>query len=208
MNYLRIAMAGSALWAFMMLTFQVLAARGGGRRDFSRPSGSAAAGAWYNFTGGMLPWNKESARLHAGEFGLGVVLHAGVLLTLAGVFLMAAVPGPGAWLVARLWPVNVLSLAAGIALLIRRIRSELLRAISVPDDYLAISGTCGLLVVAIGFCFAPTHPAPLLAYASVLLIYLPLGKLRHAVFFFVARADYGWRLGYRGVYPPQQAPTE
>jgi hypothetical protein len=44
--------------------------------------------------------------------------------------------------------------------------------------------------------------AAFLIYAGVLFLYFPLGKLRHAVFFFVARADYGRRLGYRGVYPP------
>ena len=30
----------------------------------------------------------------------------------------------------------------------------------------------------------------------------PAGKLRHAVFFFLARVDLGRRLGWRGVYPP------
>ena len=149
MNALRIMVAGSALWAFMLLTFQVLTARGGGRPDFSRPAGRPAAGAWYNFTTGMLPWNKESAWLHLAEFGLGIVFHAGVLLTLASVFIMAATPTFGARLLALLWPLNALSLAAGIALLIRRVRSELLRAISVPDDYLAVSVTCGLMIVAL-----------------------------------------------------------
>jgi hypothetical protein len=208
MNALRIMVAGSALWAFMLLTFQVLTARGGGRPDFSRPAGRPAAGAWYNFTTGMLPWNKESAWLHLAEFGLGIVFHAGVLLTLASVFIMAATPTFGARLLALLWPLNALSLAAGIALLIRRVRSELLRAISVPDDYLAVSVTCGLLIVALAFSFFGQNPGPPLAYTSLLLIYLPLGKLRHAVFFFVARTNYGCRLGHRGVYPPPRSATE
>ena len=48
----------------------------------------------------------------------------------------------------------------------------------------------------------PASGALLLGYAALIFLYLPLGKLRHAVFFFVARGDYGWRLGHRGVYPP------
>ena len=45
-------------------------------------------------------------------------------------------------------------------------------------------------------------------YTGLLLVYLPLGKLRHAVFFFVARGDYGRRLGFRGVYPPAATRAE
>ena len=100
------------------------------------------------------------------------------------------------------------AMAAGIWLLVRRVSSKPLRAISVPDDYIAIMATCGLLALAVIFALASRNPTPLLAYTSVLFVYLPLGKLRHAVFFFVARADYGRRLGYRGVYPPAQTPEE
>jgi hypothetical protein len=208
MNILRLLTACSMLWALVALTVQVMTARGGGRRDYSRPAGSAARGIWYNFTTAMLPWHKETARLHALEFAVGVVLHAGVLLTIAGIVVWLAAPAAGAWLLHVAWPINLLSLAAGCGLLVRRAHSKLMRVLSVPDDYLAIAATCGLLTLALLFAFAPASAALLLAYACVLFVYLPLGKLRHAVFFFVARADYGRRLGYRGVYPPAPAPTE
>jgi hypothetical protein len=208
MILLRFLTAAGIVWAVAALAVQVLAARGGGRRDYSRPAGSAARGVWYNFTTGMLPWNKETARLHAAEFALGMVLHAGVLLSLASVIALLVAPTAGAWLLATLWPINLLSLAAGIGLLARRIGSRLLRTVSVLDDYLAIVATCGLLVLAVTFAFTTRSPVPLLAYSAVLFAYLPLGKLRHAVFFFVARADHGRRLGYRGVYPPAPSSTE
>jgi hypothetical protein len=208
MNFLRFLTAASIVWAVAALAVQVLAARGGGRRDYSRPAGSAARGAWYNFTTGMLPWNKETARLHAAEFALGVALHAGLLLSLTSVIVLLVAPAAGAWLLTTLWPINLLSLAAGIGLLARRVGSKLLRTISVPDDYLAVTATCGLLVLAVTFSFTTRSPVLLLAYTTVLFAYLPLGKLRHAVFFFVARTDHGRRLGYRGVYPPARASRE
>jgi hypothetical protein len=208
MNLLRLLTACSILWAFVALTVQVLGARGGGRQDYSRPAGSSARGVWYNFTTAMLPWHKETARLHVTEFVLGVVLHAGVLLSLAGVVVLLVAPTAGQWLLTTLWPVNLSALAGGLWLLVRRARSKLLRAVSVPDDYLAITATCGLLTLAVAFSLIPRNPAPLLTYTSLLFVYLPLGKLRHAVFFFVARADYGRRLGYRGVYPPAHSPAE
>jgi hypothetical protein len=121
---------------------------------------------------------------------------------------MATAPSAGGWLLVRIWPINARSLAAGAALLLHRFRSKLLRAISVPDDYLAIAATCGLLTTARAFALLSRHPAPLLVCTSLLPIYMLLGKLRHAVFFAVARADYGWRLGYRSVYPPAPVPSE
>lgn len=193
-------------WAAVALAAQVLIARDGGRRDFSRRAGRPLAGLFYNFTVAMLPGHKETARLHPAEFGAGVVLHVGVFAALAELlFLLAAAnPTPG-WITA-LRSLAGIGAVTAIVLLVRRVRSPVMRALSTPDDYLAVLATCGLLVLA---AFpALGSGAALLTYAALLFVYLPLGKLRHAVFFFVARADYGWRLGYRGVYPPARVEAD
>jgi nitrate reductase gamma subunit len=101
-----------------------------------------------------------------------------------------------------------LALLAGLYLLVQRLLSPTLRAMSAPDDYLAILASCGLLALASLRRIGPDDEILLLLYAFLLLIYVPLGKLRHVVFFFVARADYGRRLGYRGVYPPAATGAE
>jgi nitrate reductase gamma subunit len=202
MAYLRLLLVCSILWALLALIAQVVSARAGGRLDYSRPTGSPWRGVWYNFTTAMLPWHKESAWLHAAEFAIGILLHVGVLLSLAGTVVLLVKPPAGEYVLAALWPLNLAALAAGICLLARRVSSRLLRAISVPDDYIALVMTCGLLAVTVAFAFTSHDAVPLFVYATVLFAYFPLGKLRHAVFFFVARADYGRRLGYRGVYPP------
>ena len=192
----------AALWCLAALTAQVWAARGGGRRDFSRPQGNPARGVLYNFTYAMLPWNKETARLHPGKLAVGVLLHVGVFWALARVALLTLGHEAGRTALAGGWPLGAAGLVAGLYLLVRRAAAPELRAMSAPDDYLAAGATCGLLAVAGGASLGPTGETVLLWYTGALLAYLPLGKLRHAVFFFVARADYGRRLGYRGVYPP------
>jgi hypothetical protein len=190
------------------LTAQVLRARAGGRRDHSRRAGSPGRGLVYNFTVAMTPAHKEAVSRHPVKFALGVLMHAGVAVALLCVGLLVAWPDGGYRLLALTRPLTGLALLAGSYLLVQRTLSPTLRAMSAPDDYVATLASCGLLALAAVRPIAPGDETALLLYAALLLIYLPLGKLRHVVFFFVARADYGRRLGYRGVYPPAAAGTE
>lgn len=200
----KVCAALAIVWAVAALAAQVWTARGGGRRDYSKRVGSPWRGIVYSFTGAMLPAHKESARLHPGELVLGVVTHVGIGISLFVIAL--ALIGP-AWtgrvLAVARTPV-LLALLAGLGLLLKRIASRNLRAISTPDDYLAIVATCGLLAGCVLVGIDARSQTAFLLYAAVFFLYLPLGKLRHAVFFFVARGDLGRRLGYRGTYPPVQ----
>lgn len=204
----RVLVLLSMLWAALALVVQVLVARGGGRRDFSKRAGRPAGGMAYNFTVAMMPAHKETVKLHPAKFAVGVVMHIGVIVALAGVVLLVVWPTVGCDVIAFARPLTGLSLLAGIYLFVRRIFSQDLRAMSVPDDYVAILATCGLLALAALYPVDVRSQTVFLIYAGLLLLYLPLGKLRHAVFFFVARGEYGRRLGHRGVYPPPAAGTE
>jgi hypothetical protein len=195
----------SALWAAIALTMQVLRARAGGRRDHSRRAGSPARGLVYNFTVAMTPAHKEAVSRHPVKFTLGVFMHAGVVVSLLSVGLLVVGSEGGYRLLAFTRPLTGLALLAGLYLLVQRMFSPTLRAMSAPDDYLSIMASCGLLALT---SIGPDNETALLLYTALLLIYLPLGKLRHVVFFFVARADYGRRLGHRGVYPPAATGTE
>ena len=195
-------------WAVLALAAQMGAIRRGRRRDYAVAAGNPTRGLIYNFTVAMLPGHKESIRLHPIEFAAGILLHAGIMLGLVELVLCIIRPGGAVAVPQLLWPISVLSLSAGLGLLIRRVSSPLMRFLSVPDDYLAILATCGFVAAAALLPLGGAFELAFMIYAALLLIYLPLGKLRHAVFFFVARGEYGLRLGYRGVYPPTSADAE
>ncbi|HSG82574.1 MAG TPA: hypothetical protein VLC48_10005 [Gemmatimonadota bacterium] len=195
----------SALWAAIALAYQVGAARGGGRTDYGARAGSSLRGILFNFTRGMSPAHKESVSQHPFKFAVGVVMHLGVIFALLAVLMLLVAPAVGEAALGIGWPLLALSLVSGLYLFVRRPLSADLKAMSAPDDYLAILVSCGLLAVSLLYALDRVSPAAFLIYAAVLFLYLPLGKLRHAVFFFVARSDLGRRLGYRGVYPPAAA---
>jgi hypothetical protein len=199
---IKVFVALSILWSATALGVQVYRAWAGGREEHSERAGSPGRGVVYNFTVAMTPAHKETIRRHPVAFAVGLVMHVGVVLVLVCVVLLLAWPAEGGAVLRVGRPVVVLSLLAGASLLVRRLVTGDLRAMNAPDDYLAIAATCGLLLLASIPVIVSDHPAVLLIYTGLLALYLPLGKLRHAVFFFVARADYGRRLGYRGVYPP------
>lgn len=201
---LRGLVAVSLAWAVVALAFQVIVARGGGRHDHSRRAGSRARGVLYGFTTAMRPDHKESARLHPIAFGIGVLMHVGVVAALFGVVTLVLHPPTGDAVLGAARPVFAAALLAGVTLTIRRHRSATLRAMSTPDDHLAVAATCVLLAAAFFAPFGAPATIAFLACAVLFLVYLPLGKLRHAVFFFIARGDYARRLGYRGVYPPDR----
>ncbi|MFG0251706.1 MAG: hypothetical protein ACF8NJ_02395 [Phycisphaerales bacterium JB038] len=206
--YPRVILGVCFVWAALALAYQVYRAWGGGRRDFSRQQGRPGKGVVYNFTHAMLPANKESVRHHPGKFAIGMGLHVGALAALLNALVLAINADLGVMLLAVVNWLALLGLVMAVALFVRRPLDPNLRAMSSPDDYLAIAATCGLLAVT---AIAPHYQAGLvvmLLYASAVFVYMPLGKLRHAVFFFAARANYGRRLGYRGVYPPAPMATE
>ncbi len=199
---LRFAAGAAALWAVVAMSIQAAPAVRNRPRDYSVGSGSPWRGVAWSFTGAMLPWRKETVSLNWGEFLTGILLHVGVAWALIGMLTLVAAPGAGHALIRPGAIVFVLSFVSALVLLIRRIRSPLLRSISTPDDYAATVLTALFLLPAALSAWKQEAAAWFLAAGLLLLLYMPLGKLRHAVFFFLSRGNYGLRLGHRGVYPP------
>ena len=136
----------------------------------------------------------------------GVGYHLGIfaaLLRLLASLLPVAVPAAAN---VTLAVVLGLGLVCGLALLGKRTLDGRLRGISVPDDFLA-----NLLVdvtLAVGLAASLNHE--LMPWfqltGAVLLLYAPLGKLRHVVFLLASRRWSGAYFGRRGVRPNPQAP--
>jgi hypothetical protein len=170
-------------------------------RDLAEPRGSTSPAVLYSLTAAMAPWKKESARLHPGIYTLGVVYHMGIFLgflwlvmLFAGLRLPELVIDPATVIFAC-------AALCGIVLLARRVASADLRYISGPDDYFSNCFVTGFLVLA---ALSLQHPGTVKAffvYAGLVFLYIPVGKLRHAIYFVPARLYLGLFYGRRGVWP-------
>jgi hypothetical protein len=200
MTALEIAALGSVAWAVAGLALLVAAAW---RRGTSRVAGIDVGRAWpgvaYAFGPGMSPRAKESASQHPGLWAAGMLYHAGIAAAGAALALtLAHVPLPS-----RVAPglalLMLASAVAGAALLRRRAASPLLRAISAPDDYASNLLVDVWLALAALAAVLPAAIPAFLGATIVVALYAPLGKIRHCVFFLLARAQFGARLGRRGM---------
>jgi hypothetical protein len=171
------------------------------RAPFAPPRASAAAGVRYAFTTAFLPWAKESARQHLASYLAGIVFHLaifGALGWLALSLLPIALPPSAGPAVAA---VLAAGLACGLGLLVKRRGSRTLRAVSTPEDMAANLLVDAVLAAGIASAVRPAFfPAFQLAGAA-LLLYVPLGKLRHMVFLITSRWYWGTYFGRRGVRP-------
>jgi hypothetical protein len=168
--------------------------------DPSKPRGSAWAGVAYSFTGAMSPLKKESARRHMPTYLLGLFFHGGVFVAFAGLvalFLGARTP----LLLTRISVACVLAAAlCGVTLLVKRLLKKDLRRLSCPDDYFSNVLVVGFQIMTAASLVDSRIAGPLFIYAAALFLYIPLGKLRHAIYFPLARIYLGEFLGKRGVW--------
>lgn len=200
---LRVAVGLSALWALAGLLWAWRASRAFGPKVYrSAASGDAGAGVRYAFGAGLLPTAKESVRTHLFAWAAGLLYHAGLGAGLALVALAAAAVALPEPLAEGLGAVALAGALCGAGLWVKRAASPVLRALSVPDDYLsnALATATAALAGLSALGLAP--PAAPLGCAAAFLLYLPLGKIRHCLFFFPARASFGALFGRRGVFPP------
>ena len=203
MGILHLGVLLAAVWTVAALIFLRRKVKAYGRRTlYSRPAGDPRQGIRYAFIQGMAPWAKESVMMNLPSYGAGMAFHAGVFTGFA--LLLAALLGlrlPGLVLVpAR--ALTLLGAAGGFGLFAKRMIHPHLRGLSSPDDYVSnlLSGLFALLAFA-WTCSAAFEAAWMLE-AVLLLVYAPLGKIRHCLFFFSTRSQLGAFFGRRGTYPP------
>lgn len=199
-----IALGAAAAWALLALATLALRTRAWGRRALhAPPAGDAAAGARYAFTKGMLPQAKESVRTHLPSYAAGVVFHTGVFASFG--LLVASLAGfaPGTSGLVRLGgAVAAAGALAGLGLLGKRVASPVLCGLSCPDDYVANLLTTTFEALAAVAAFLPGAREAWLVAGAALLLYVPIGKIRHCLLFFPARNELGRFFGRRGAFPP------
>lgn len=165
---------------------------------FSKPAGDAHAGIRYAFIQGMAPQAKESVRMNPFSYLAGMVYHTG-LLAAFGLLLGSLV---GLRLSKVLGVMALAGALAGLALLGKRALKAHLRGLSCPDDFVSNLLATGFAALAGGVSFWPSLAPWWQGEAVLLLLYAPLGKIRHCLFFFPTRRHFGAFFGRRGVLPP------
>lgn len=178
--------------------------KSGNTPDYALPSGSIPAGIQYSFTGAMSPLKKESAFLHPPTYTAGIIYHLGTFLSVFLIFILWAdviLPQALSWgLVAFL----LVSALCGIGILVKRMVKNGLRELSNPDDYISnILVTTFQILMGLTLVWSTVFTPWLFLTAGLLLLYIPIGKLKHLVYFFAARWQLGLFYGRRGVWPPK-----
>lgn len=199
----------AAVICFIWLSAMLLKAALKFRPEQASAKGSVVSGIIYAFTFGMLPGSKESASQHILSYLAGIVFHIGIFtafLFSAVIYLLSkdVIPDVPQW--ARLISVGLMAmgLANGIGLLIKRIINPRLRFISNLDDYFSNIIVNIFLGLSIILAVQSSNVILYIMYIfeASLLLYIPLGKLRHCAYFPATRIMFGYFYGYRGVLPP------
>lgn len=219
-----------AAFAFCVLCFIgmfVKMIRRGKPQDLSPAAGRVSAGVLYANTIAMSPFQKESAYKHFPTYAAGMVYHIGTFVALVFFVLQAIMfyrfqqnPLSGISfmfylnenetffkvLIRVLVSLWLISGCCGLALLLKRFFSEKLRSFSTLDDYLSNALTTLFHFASAGFLFWIGESLLLLYFlsATIFFLYMPLGKLRHALYYFFARYHLGFFYGRRGVWPPRR----
>jgi hypothetical protein len=207
-NLLRWAVLAAAAASLIALVARARWATAfGGSRIAAPARGSAGRGIAYALGRGLLPWEKESARRHLATYMAGIVYHTGVFS--AGADLTALVVGimfpPLILFLLRLG--MAAGLVSGIGLFAKRAALPFSRALSRFEDYAANLFVDLFLALALAATFDSHTAAPFLALSAILILYIPLGKIRHCLFFFRTRIHFGRLLGRRGILSPGAAST-
>jgi hypothetical protein len=169
--------------------------------DKSPIKGNISHGIMYAFTTGMMPWAKESTRLHMIAYLRGIGFHIGIFTAIGAVILSPLwgfIPG---------WMHNLLGIVLGIGAIlgaaggVMRIAEYHLRGLSLPDDHFAVWLTTLFIAVSGLGLINEAFLVPMYIISAITFVYIPLGKIRHCLYFFFSRNFFGKFFGRRAVFP-------
>ena len=202
--YYWLALASLAICVGSLLFHTIRLIKLGKPKDYSNPIGKPSAAIPYSFTGAMSPTKKESAYLHMPTYTAGILYHLGTFLSIFIFLIMLLqipITGLASWIIFGFLMITGVS---GLGILIKRMVKPQMRALSNPDDYISnLLVTIFQFITALALIESTIIPLYFIV-ASLLLLYVPLSKLKHTIYFFAARYHLGYFFGWRNVWPPKQ----
>jgi hypothetical protein len=226
-QWMALAALGICILALVLHFLRLL--RLGKPQDYSIPAGKTGKAIAYAFTGAMSPARKESAYLHLPTYSAGILYHTGTFLSMFLFFFFISGIFPQGLFAKIIIAFLAISAGCGAAILVKRIVRKELRILSNPDDFISnilvtlFQFSTILVLLTLLFPTSPLPPFPaspppgflaslLPSYSPIvlqsyyllytlLMLYIPVGKLRHTIYFFAARYQLGVFYGWRGVWP-------
>jgi hypothetical protein len=170
----------------------------------SVPQGDGLKGIIYALGMGLAPWEKESAGKHLPVYLAGICYHIGIFAALFYLFSLLIPFRVGSFFLMLLRIFILAGSLSGIGLFVRRSLKPYIRKISCPDDFASNLLVDVFLLLTLVVSYETRLDAILYTVAIILILYIPLGKIRHCVFFFYSRVLFGLFFGRRGVLPQKQ----
>jgi hypothetical protein len=174
------------------------------RKNHSIPKGNRKKGIIYAFGKGMTPFEKESAKKNLGSYTAGILYHSAIFFSL---FYLVLKLFSYTLFSSFLVPFQILlgmGFVSGIMLFLKRIFLKNMRALSCPDDYVANIIVNFFILLTLLNTFFANLQSFLFLTAILMFLYIPIGKIKHCVFFFYTRILFGHFYGRRGTLPPQK----
>jgi len=170
--------------------------------DLETSVASPAMGILYAFSLGMAPWEKESTRLHTVSYVRGMLLHVGIITSLA--LLVVSLFTTQFWPAIRIILIFLTGLGAlgGLGATIWRFIGYSERRLSYLDDYASVILVFVFVALTCWWLIDPLILPWWYFLSSLMLVYIPFSKIRHLIFFFFTRFFFGDHFGRRGVLPP------
>ncbi len=205
-----IAIVATILCAVIFAFYFVRIVKLGAPKDKSEKSGNVNQGVLYSGTVAMMPNHKESAYLHLPTYTMGIVFHIGIFIAFI-IYILSFFTNFTVWLQQYPWIHLILlmgfmiSSGCGIALFLKRVVKKSLRQLSNIDDYLSNGLVTLFQVMTLLSLFSLNNSNIITCYyisTILLFFYMPVGKLKHVLYFFAARYHLGFFYGWRNVWPP------
>lgn len=186
----------------------------GSPKDLSQKSGNIAKAVCYSCIGAMSPMQKESAYLHLPTYSAGIFFHIGnflailayVVIALSAIFSFSIpVESVTNLVIIILAAIIFVAGLCGLSLFIKRIVKKELRELSCADDYISNFLCTAMLFISAYSLWVFQFGAVYFIAMALLFIWMPIGKIKHVLYFFFARYHLGFFYGWRGTWPPKKA---
>jgi hypothetical protein len=202
MTLYRIISLIAFLICFISLTYHFYRLiRLGSPKDYSYKIGNLKSAISYSLVGAMNPLKKESAFLHLPTYTAGLLYHIGTFISIALFFLFLFNISFAYSLQWVLICVLIASSVSGLGIFLKRIIVKKLGFLSNPDDYISNLLVTLFQILTFIVLVKETFNPYYFICAGLLFLYLPLGKLKHSLYFFAARYHLGFFYGWRGIWP-------